>query len=252
MSFVRSCLLTAIVACLSPATAPTLAADRTAAPPILPRAAWAAKRANTSLMKPQTPREIVIHHTGEKRRPQLTLQEKLQKLQKFSQSAGMVGTAPKPPWGDVPYHFYVDAAGRIAEGRSLGFAGDSNTKYDTANRIQIVVEGHFDQEQPGIGAAQVAGPARRLAGRPLQCSGGQDLRPQRPRRQHRLSGPESQGLPSRAACQSRQREDGALKLTYPSSRKSRRRRDYPGPDPRAALATVPGSAASRSCATPTG
>lgn len=148
MSFVRSCLLTAILVCLSPATAPTLAADRTAAPPILPRAAWAAKPADTSLMKSQTPREIVVHHTGEKRRPQLTLQEKLQKLLRFSQSAGMVGTAPKPPWGDMPYHFYVDAAGRIAEGRSLDFAGDSNTKYDTANRIQIVVEGHFDQEQP--------------------------------------------------------------------------------------------------------
>ncbi|HET7154449.1 MAG TPA: peptidoglycan recognition family protein [Hyphomicrobiaceae bacterium] len=147
MSFVRSCLLTAVLACLSPAT-PTLAADRAAAPPILPRAAWAAKPADTSLMQSQTPREIVIHHTGEKRRPQLTLQEKLQKLQRFSQSAGMVGTAPKPPWGDMPYHFYVDAAGRIAEGRSLDFAGDSNTKYDTANRIQIVVEGHFDQEQP--------------------------------------------------------------------------------------------------------
>ena len=147
MSFVRSCLLTAVLACLSPAT-PTLAADRAAAPPILPRAAWAAKPADTSLMQSQTPREIVIHHTGEKRRPQLTLQEKLQKLQRFSQSAGMVGTAPKPPWGDMPYHFYVDAAGRIAEGRSLDFAGDSNTKYDTVNRIQIVVEGHFDQEQP--------------------------------------------------------------------------------------------------------
>ena len=148
MPFVRSRLLAAMLACLGLTTAPALAADRIAAPPILPRAAWAAKPADTSLMKSQTPREIVIHHTGEKRRPQLTLQEKLQKLQKFSQSAGMVGTAPKPPWGDVPYHFYVDAAGRIAEGRSLHFAGDSNTKYDTANRIQIVVEGHFDQEQP--------------------------------------------------------------------------------------------------------
>ena len=41
----------------------------------------------------------------------------------------------------------------IGEGRNLGFAGDSNTRYDTANRIQIVVEGHFDQEQPA--AAQL-------------------------------------------------------------------------------------------------
>ena len=41
-------------------------------------------------------------------------------------------------------------AGRIGEGRSLDFAGDSNTAYDTANRIQIVVEGHFNQEQPSV------------------------------------------------------------------------------------------------------
>jgi N-acetylmuramoyl-L-alanine amidase len=130
------------------------AAERSAAPPIVPRAAWGAKPADASLMKPLEPREIVIHHTGEKRRPQLTLSEKLQKLQRFSQSVGLVGTAPKPPWGDVPYHFYVDAAGRIAEGRSLAFAGDSNTPYDTAGRIQIAVEGHFDEEQPS--AAQLA------------------------------------------------------------------------------------------------
>jgi hypothetical protein len=128
--------------------ASAFAGPRNPPPEILPRSAWAAKPANTSLMQPQTPREIVIHHTGEKRAPQQSLQEKLQKLQRFSQAAGTVGTTPKPPWGDVPYHFYVDAAGRIGEGRSLGFAGDSNTKYDTANRIQIAVEGHFDQEQP--------------------------------------------------------------------------------------------------------
>lgn len=129
-------------------TAPTRSAEHGTAPKILSRSAWAAKPADTSLMRPQTPREIVIHHTGGTRRPQLTLRHKLQRLLQFSQGPGTVGTTPKPPWGDVPYHFYVDASGRIGEGRNLGFAGDSNTSYDTANRIQIVVEGHFDQEQP--------------------------------------------------------------------------------------------------------
>ena len=129
------------------------AADATAAtraqrPEIVPRSAWAAKPANMTLMKPQTPREIVIHHTGEKQQPQQTLAEKLQKLQKFSQAKGSVGAVAKPAWGDVPYHFYIDAGGLIGEGRDINLAGDSNTKYDTANRIQIVLEGHFDQEQP--------------------------------------------------------------------------------------------------------
>jgi hypothetical protein len=132
---------------------PAFAGPSNPQPEILPRSAWAAKPADTALMQRQTPRAIVIHHTGDKRAPQQSLQEKLQRLQRFSQAAGTVGTQPKPPWGDVPYHFYVDATGRIGEGRSLDFAGDSNTPYDTANRIQIVVEGHFNQEEPS--AAQL-------------------------------------------------------------------------------------------------
>ena len=136
------------LACLFLLCSPALAGPSNPQPEILPRSAWAVKPADTALMKQQTPRGIVIHHTGEKRAARQSLQEKLRKLQRFSQAAGTVGKQPKPPWGDVPYHFYVDAAGRIGEGRSLGFAGDSNTSYDTSNRIQIVVEGHFDLEQP--------------------------------------------------------------------------------------------------------
>ena len=126
-------------------SAGSFAAER---PPIVPRAAWAARPPDVSLMKRQMPRGIVVHHTGEKSAPQLTLGDKLQKLQNFARSAGRVGTSPKPPWGDLPYHFYIDASGRIGEGRSLAFAGDSNTAYDTSDLIQIVLEGHFNVEQP--------------------------------------------------------------------------------------------------------
>ena len=143
----RFCGLAALFLLCSPASTDATSNQQ---PQILSRSAWAAKPADTTLMTSQTPRAIVIHHTGEKRAPQQSLQEKLQRLLRFSQAAGTVGTQPKPPWGDVPYHFYVNSAGRIGEGRSLGFAGDSNTRYDTANRIQIVVEGHFNQEQPSV------------------------------------------------------------------------------------------------------
>jgi hypothetical protein len=145
-------------------------------PEIVPRSAWGAKPPSMSLMQPQTPRAIVIHHTAEKQQPQQTIAEKLQKLQKFSQAKGNVGGAPKPAWGDVPYHFYIDAGGQIAEGRDINLAGDSNTRYDTADRIQIVLEGHFDQEQPTAGqlrsldrlvvwlADRYRVPARRITG----------------------------------------------------------------------------------------
>jgi N-acetyl-anhydromuramyl-L-alanine amidase AmpD len=98
-------------------------------------------------MKAQTPREIVIHHTAEAQRPEQTLAQKLRKLERFSRTAGTVNGRPKAAWGDVPYHFYIDLAGRIGEGRDINYAGDTNTRYSTANRIQIVLEGHFDKEE---------------------------------------------------------------------------------------------------------
>jgi hypothetical protein len=119
-----------------------------AAPEIVPRSAWGAKPAKTDMMTPQTPREIVIHHTSVKQQPKVSLERKLRGLQGFSQNPGTVNGRPKVAWGDTPYHFYIDSAGRIGEGRDVAYAGDTNTKYSTANRIQIVLEGHFDKEEP--------------------------------------------------------------------------------------------------------
>lgn len=159
-----------------------------APPEIVPRTAWRAKAANAALMKRQAPREIVIHHTSVRQQPKRSLEQKLQALQSFSQSPGTVGTRAKPAWGDVPYHYYIDVAGRIGEGRDIDFAGDTNTRYSTADRIQIVLEGDFDKEQPSPPqllalerlVAWLAGkykvPASKISGHndhvPTSCPGG--------------------------------------------------------------------------------
>lgn len=122
-------------------------------PGVVPRGSWQAKPADPTLMKPQTPRAIVIHHTSTRQRPDLPLERKLRNLQSFSQAPGEVAGRRKPAWGDVPYHFYIDVAGRTGEGRALAFRGDSNTSYDLSDRIQIVVEGAFDTDVPS--AAQL-------------------------------------------------------------------------------------------------
>ncbi len=117
-------------------------------PPIVPRAFWSAKPAIENRMRTQNPKSIVIHHTGVPAHPHVRLEKKLQDLQRYSQRPGSEEGRPKRALGDIPYHFFIGYSGRIGEGRGLEFAGDTRTNYDTADKIQIVVEGEFMSERP--------------------------------------------------------------------------------------------------------
>jgi hypothetical protein len=117
-------------------------------PPILLRGDWGAKDP-VSEMKPHQIKRITIHHTATKQNAGRTLEQKMQGLQQFSQNEGKLGSGKiKPPWPDVPYHFYIDVHGRIAEGRQLEFTGDTNTEYDPTGHALIVLEGNFEEEEP--------------------------------------------------------------------------------------------------------
>lgn len=115
---------------------------------ILPRADWGA-RPPAAAMEPHEIRVITIHHTATLQRPDRSLVEKMRALQSFSQTESPLADGRiKPPWPDVPYHFYVDHAGRVAEGREAGYAGDTNTSYDPRGHLLIVLEGNFEVERP--------------------------------------------------------------------------------------------------------
>jgi hypothetical protein len=144
----RQSLFCALVFCLLAVFPGPAESAQIAEPLILPRAAWGALPPNAGLMTEQKPAEIVIHHTGERQQPKLPLETKLRGLQGFAMSPGKVGSLSKPAWGDVPYHYYIDVSGRIGEGRDPGFQGDSVTAFDNEDRIQVVVEGDFEREEP--------------------------------------------------------------------------------------------------------
>lgn len=122
-------------------------------PPLMPagvtfltRADWGARPPVRS-MRPHTPVRLTIHHTGVGQNPQRTLAEKLRGLQQFSQrDDSLADGRRKPAWADVPYHYYVAVDGIVGEARDWRYAGDSNTPYDPAGHLLIVVEGNFERD----------------------------------------------------------------------------------------------------------
>lgn len=113
---------------------------------ILSRADWGASPP-VAEMQTHVPSRITIHHTAVLQKPDRSLKDKLQALQKFSQSEGKLGNGkPKPAWPDVPYHFYIDCKGGVAEGRDVNAVGDTNTAYDPTGHVLVVLEGNFEEE----------------------------------------------------------------------------------------------------------
>lgn len=110
------------------------------------RAEWGAKPPVLP-MRAHTLGRLTIHHTGSNQNPARSVSEKLQGLQLFSQRDDSLASGRrKPAWADVPYHFYVAVDGAVGEGRDWRYAGDSNTAYDPAGHLLVVVEGNFQSD----------------------------------------------------------------------------------------------------------
>jgi hypothetical protein len=114
-----------------------------AAPPIISREQWGAEDPVLELPSHRI-RKITIHHTGTRQSFTRPFIDKLQGLQAWSQRDDkLAGGKDKPKWADIPYHFYIDWEGSIAECRPVGLPGDTNTSYNTQGHLLIVLEGSF-------------------------------------------------------------------------------------------------------------
>jgi hypothetical protein len=138
----RGCF-SSLFALLVVLSTPAFAGDE---PSVLTRKGWNAGPV-TQPMKPQKPIAILVHHTATPMKLKTRLATKMRRLQRFSQAKEKLADGRmKAAWPDVPYHFYIGADGKIAEGRSITAVGDTNTGYDPTGFIQVVVEGNFEKE----------------------------------------------------------------------------------------------------------
>ena len=142
-------LALALCACASPAPAPLADIESR----VVPASAWGSVPAQPGRLRPHRIERITLHHGGVPHRPGRETAEYLRSLQAWSRR--------EKGWGDVPYHYIVDPAGVIHEGRPIGFAGDTNTDYDPSGHALVVVLGDFETEVPS--EAQLAAAADAMA-----------------------------------------------------------------------------------------
>ena len=100
---------------------------------------------------------ITVHHQGEVWDADADVSAYLRRLQQWSRR--------ERGWVDVPYHYIVAPDGAVFEGRALGWAGDSNTTYDTSGQVQVMLLGNFQEQRP---TSSQLGAATRLLGRLMQ------------------------------------------------------------------------------------
>lgn len=128
--------------------APNCAAQKSKKPEIIKRSEWGAKKPVGEGKKHEI-RFITIHHTATPQKKDVSIATKMRNLQAFSQRDDKLDTGKaKPAWFDIPYHYYISADGKIAEGREIEYAGDTNTEYDPTGHALVVVEGSFNKEEP--------------------------------------------------------------------------------------------------------
>ena len=96
--------------------------------------------------------QITVHHTAVLLDSNRDAPARARQHQAYHQSLG---------WPDLAYHYLIDAAGNVYEGRPVTAIGDTATDDDPTGHLLICCEGHFDRQQ--VPAAQYAALIEMLA-----------------------------------------------------------------------------------------
>ena len=111
---------------------------------LIRRASWRARRANRSeLSRASSPwRWITVHHS-------VVRTEDTSAAASFDTVRGIQRDhMDSKGWGDIGYHFLIDPAGRVIEGRELIWQGAHAGGQNNIGNVGICLLGNFDEDQP--------------------------------------------------------------------------------------------------------
>jgi tetratricopeptide (TPR) repeat protein len=123
-----------------PPAAPVSAAG---SPTVWPRSAWGARSSRANLDRMTGIYRITVHHTATRLSSNYS-RAAADEIRKFQQQH-----QDEKGWADIGYHFIIDPAGRIWEGRPLKWQGaHAGTPDLNVGNIGIALIGDFEVEQP--------------------------------------------------------------------------------------------------------
>lgn len=113
-------------------------------PGVISRGAWAKGNPVPSMMNPMLPiAHITIHHDGMS--PFLAVDSNATHAR--IELIRVSHRNRKDPWGDIGYHFIIDRAGRVYEGRPLIYQG-AHVKNHNEGNIGVLCLGNFESHAP--------------------------------------------------------------------------------------------------------
>lgn len=111
---------------------------------VIPRSQWTRSGvARPNEINPMNGvRRITVHHDGISGSVGTSEAAARSRLESVRQSH--VGSRG---WADIGYHYVIDPAGRVWEGRSVRFQG-AHVKDNNENNVGVMVMGNFDEQRP--------------------------------------------------------------------------------------------------------
>ena len=106
---------------------------------VISRVGWGALAAIDGEQVPHTIERLTYHHTAGSDSENSLVPGRFRQFQLLHMEQG---------WTDIAYHFLIDRAGNVYEGRPVEIAGDTGTNYDPAGHFLPVMEGDFTLSPP--------------------------------------------------------------------------------------------------------
>ncbi|MCC6321051.1 MAG: N-acetylmuramoyl-L-alanine amidase [Phycisphaerales bacterium] len=118
--------------------------------PVIPRSAWTrtGRIAGRKINDMGRVTRITVHHEGDDpftATSQAAVASRLESIRQFHTTRTKQGR-PSEKWADIGYHYIIDPAGRVWEGRDARYQG-AHVQDQNENNLAVMVLGNFDRQQ---------------------------------------------------------------------------------------------------------